>query len=203
MSDQQYIDAAEATIDKLLELATTDEGWKFVKDKDGVTIHSRYNDDSPIVMFRGKTSFNVSAQEVLKCTEDLVARPSWDALFIEGIVHKQFDETHQILQFKFKSPAMMVSNRDFVMARAVRTFPDGSILSNHVSVVYPGVDEVRGFVRGDVFASGYHIVPTADGCTCVYVVQIDPKGWIPSAVVNSVAVKQPLVLASMTKYFKK
>jgi hypothetical protein len=72
---------------------------------------------------------------------------------------------------------MMVSNRDFVMARAVRNNPDGSILSNHVSVEFPDAGECKGFVRGEIFASGYHIVPTGpNSCTCVYVVQVDPKG---------------------------
>ena len=72
---------------------------------------------------------------------------------------------------------MMVTNRDFVMARAVRRLEDGTILSNHRSVVHPDCGDCKGFVRGDVFESGYYIKPNGNGgCTVVYVVQIDPKG---------------------------
>merc|ERR1712146_302258 len=46
--------------------------------------------------------------------------------------------------------------------------------------------------------------PSEDGNTIVaYVVQIDPKGWIPTAIVNAVAKKQPLVLAKMREFLAK
>jgi len=152
---------------------------------------------------RGRTDINATADEVLKCTEDLDARAKWDELFIKGSVIQDIDETHQVIHFQFKSPSMMVTNRDFVMARAVRRLEDGTILSNHRSVVHPDCGDCKGFVRGDVFESGYYIKPNGNGgCTVVYVVQIDPKGWIPTAIVNMVAKKQPLVLAKMKDHLK-
>lgn len=97
---------------------------------------------------------------------------------------------------------MVVSNRDFVMARAVRVNDDGSILANHVSIEHPEKGDQKGFVRGEIDVSGYYIVPKSDNsCTCYYVVQLDPKGWIPTVVVNAVASKQPLVLAKLKKHF--
>ena len=51
---------------------------------------------------RGRTDINATADEVLKCTEDLDARAKWDELFIKGSVIQDIDETHQVIHFQFK-----------------------------------------------------------------------------------------------------
>uniref|UniRef100_A0A7S4MT69 START domain-containing protein n=1 Tax=Vannella robusta TaxID=1487602 RepID=A0A7S4MT69_9EUKA len=199
-----HIKAVDDTMDSLQKLCTSDDDWEYLNDKKDVKIHLRHVEDSAVVMLRGVTTIPKTPEEILKCTEDLESRKAWDELFIEGSVVKELDENHQVIHFKFKSPSMMVTNRDFVMARAVKRCDDGTILSNHVSVVDDDAPDAKGFVRGDVFASGYWLKPNGDGTsTAAYVVQIDPKGWIPTAIVNVVAKKQPLVLAKMREYLAK
>merc|ERR1711879_283834 len=150
----------------------------------------------------GSIDLPADAKTVLKTTEDLDGRKKWDELFISGKVVQQLDDSHQVLHFKFKSPSMVASNRDFVMARSVRENEDGSISANHVSVEHPDVPAEKGFVRGEIDVSGYYIVPTGENsCKCYYVVQLDPKGWLPTVVVNAVASKQPMVLAKLHKHF--
>ena len=81
---------------------------------------------------------------------------------------------------------MLVTSRDFVMARSVRRNADGSILSNHVSVVHPGTGDQKGYVRGEVDVSGYFIEPISDSsCKCTYVVQLDPKGVCRHEILNA------------------
>eukprot|EP00339_Tiarina_fusa_P019994 CAMPEP_0117036446 /NCGR_PEP_ID=MMETSP0472-20121206/25820_1 /TAXON_ID=693140 ORGANISM="Tiarina fusus, Strain LIS" /NCGR_SAMPLE_ID=MMETSP0472 /ASSEMBLY_ACC=CAM_ASM_000603 /LENGTH=177 /DNA_ID=CAMNT_0004746211 /DNA_START=8 /DNA_END=538 /DNA_ORIENTATION=+ len=175
---EAWIAAADAGLDKLKELSTSDEGWKADKTKNGVVMHHRYSDDSPIVMMRGAIEIPASAADVLKCTEDLAGRKKWDELFQGGEVIAELDDKHQVLHFKFKSPSMVASNRDFVMARSVRVNDDGSIAANHVSIEHPDCGEQKGYVRGEIDVSGYYIVPTGENsCKCYYVVQLDPKGW--------------------------
>ena len=190
-------------MDRLKELAVSDAGWTFDKEKSGVIIAHRYQEDSPIVMLRGKTTINATIDTVLKTTEDYETRKTWDELFNSGEVLQQIDENHQIITFRFKSPSMVVTNRDFVMSRGIKKNDDGTVLSNHVSVVFPNHPEQKGYVRGEVDVSGYYFEPQGDKCVVTYVVQIDPKGWIPSVVVNSVASKQPLILAKLRDFLEK
>ena len=203
MSDEQWKQVVDSSMDRLKQLATSDDGWKLDKEKSGVVIHHRYSEDSPIVMMRGKTTIAASAEDVLKCTEDYETRKKWDELFNGGEVLKTIDDSHQVITLKFKSPSMVVSNRDFVMARAVKK--EGNvILSNHVSVPYPDHGEQKGYVRGEIDVSGYVIEPLDNGkCSCTYVVQLDPKGWVPTVVVNTVASKQPMVLAKLRDHLQK
>lgn len=44
-------------MDRLKELCVSDEGWSFDKEKSGVIIAHRYQDDSPIVMLVSLLSF--------------------------------------------------------------------------------------------------------------------------------------------------
>ena len=71
---------------------------------------------------------------------------------------------------------MLVYNRDFVLSKAV-VRRDGVILANHVSTTHPDAPEQKGFVRGEIYATGYYIIPVSDNeSKCVYVIQLDPKG---------------------------
>ena len=203
LSNQDYVQLAESSLDKLQQICSSDDGWTFVKEKDGVAIHSRYQEDNSIIMMRGSTTMPASADAVLKATEDYNARTIWDELFISGkIVHK-IDDDHQIIHFSFKSPSMLVYNRDFVLSKAV-VRRDGVILANHVSTTHPDAPEQKGFVRGEIYATGYYIIPVSDNeSKCVYVIQLDPKGWVPTKVVNMIATKQPMVLAKLKKHLVK
>lgn len=146
-----------------------------------------------LLRLRGVAEIPRTPEELLKCTEDYETRKQWDELFIAGKCVRQLDETHQIIHFKFKvllflfiamfvlnisfqSPSMMVTNRDFILSRAVRRKDDGVILSNHVSVNVDECPDEKGFVRAEALASGYWIKPTETGSTIAYLVQIDPKG---------------------------
>ena len=51
---------AESSLDKLHQICSSDDGWTFVKEKDGVAIHSRYQEDNSIIMFVFALLFNFS-----------------------------------------------------------------------------------------------------------------------------------------------
>jgi hypothetical protein len=72
------------------------------------------------------------------------------------------------------------------------------------SIKHEKTPEISGFVRGELLTSGYIIEPV-DGTQqkeskVTYIVQLDPKGWLPTSVVNSVAVDQPKTLASLRNF---
>ncbi len=71
---------------------------------------------------------------------------------------------------------MLVYNRDFVLSKVV-VRRNGKIIANHVSTTHDGAPEQKGFVRGEIYATGYYIIPISDNeSRCVYVIQLDPKG---------------------------
>eukprot|EP01105_Mastigella_eilhardi_P021912 TRINITY_DN534_c0_g1_i2.p2 TRINITY_DN534_c0_g1~~TRINITY_DN534_c0_g1_i2.p2 ORF type:complete len:133 (-),score=47.92 TRINITY_DN534_c0_g1_i2:55-453(-) len=104
-----------------------------------------------------------------------------------------------VIHFKYRSPSRMVYNRDFVvLATTERTLTSAVIACK--SIAYEKVPEESGFVRGELHASAFLIESVDGGVKVNYVVQADPKGWIPTFVVNVVAKDEPLVLATMRDY---
>ena len=91
---------------------------------------------------------------------------------------------------KMPSP---VSNRDFCNLRTWKANPEAREYTIfNFSVVHPDCPEAKGFVRARSLKSGYFVVgDEAGGCTFIYYSQSDPKGWIPSWVINMLMTKLP------------
>ena len=66
---------------------------------------------------------------------------------------------------------------------------------DETNVSYPGC------VRGDTL-SGYVLEQDGDRTKVCYIVQLDPKGWIPTWVVNFVGNEQPLYVDHIEKYME-
>lgn len=94
--------------------------------------------------------------------------------------------------YSAKMPAT-VSNRDFCNLRTWRmdTARKEYIIFNF-SVVHPDCPEKKGFVRARSLKSGYYVTEDpSGGCTFTYYSQSDPKGWIPTWVINMLMTKLP------------
>ncbi|WIA30087.1 hypothetical protein OEZ86_000182 [Tetradesmus obliquus] len=130
----------------------------------------------------------------LLCNLELI--PEWDMLFKgaryldfarEPSGHCEVATIH--LSYGLPGASAFVSDRDFVL-RTVRVwFPNGmhvlycTSLGPEVAVEGdPGKTPCT--IRGHMWDSGYVVVPTAGGCCLNITLQVDPKGWIPTSVVN-------------------
>lgn len=66
-------------------------------------------------------------------------------------------------------------------------------------------------VRGSVILSGFVLRPhiTKEGkldeskTDCIYIVQVDLKGWVPRFIINYIGIEQPLVISSLVKVVEK
>merc|ERR1712000_84584 len=112
-------------------------------------------------------------------------RKVWDQNMIEGIVIDQLDPVNEVGYYSCKIHSM-VSNRDFVNQRCWRRDTERGeyIIFNH-SVPHSEFPEKKGFVRAQSILSGYFIQPNEGGGSIfTYLTQSDPKGWIPSWLLN-------------------
>lgn len=128
----------------------------------------------------------------LVCNPELI--PEWDMLF-KGVNVLGFaaDDGVEVayLRIVYGLPGFsrLVSDRDFLV-RAVRVFfPNGvrvlycrSIREGEVVAGDPG--QLPRTIRGCMGDSGFVVMPTRKGCIMNLTLQVDPKGWIPTSVVN-------------------
>jgi len=56
----------------------------------------------------------------------------------------------------------------------------------------------KDFVRAQSILTGYCVKRSEEGCTLTYLTQSDPKGWIPTMIVNTLTTKfAPTILNNM------
>lgn len=134
---------------------------------------------------------DVEPEVVYDVLHDHYFRREWDTSMIEGSIVEQIDGFNEVGYYAAKIPFSLVTNRDFCNHRAWRVFPERNewVIFNN-SVVHNGCPERKSFVRGKSIISGYLLRRKEGGGTTVtYYSHADPKGWLPSFLVNWVMTK--------------
>lgn len=185
----EYHAATQEEFETFVKACDTAEGWNPVyKSDDGkVQVWDQKSDKSDINIVKLHAVFEaVDALTMYDVLHDPEYRAVWDDNMVEGYNIEQIDATNDVGYYSAKAP-LGVSNRDFVNQRSWRVKDSKEyIIMNH-SVVHPKQPEKKGFVRANSILTGYLVRVRAEGgCTMTYLTQTDPRGWIPTMVVNKV-----------------
>ncbi len=170
---------------------TSANAWDFMYEKDGIKVYRRTIKGSPIVGFRGETIIYNQPEKVLAVLMDNDHRLEWVDRLEQSDILKRISEKEYIVYQVFGLP-WPLSKRDFVY-RGVLTVDESkkSIVVRMQSVEHKDAPETVG-VRADLKSSMYRITPIGQFMTKFEVeIHSDPKGLIPSFVVNLVQKSWP------------
>jgi len=188
MSDKKkIIDGYEVPTDEdfdffVKEADSTGPEWTEAYKNDTCHVFSKASDKSAINIVKIIAPFKCSPVVLYDALHDAVYRSVWDENMVEGKVVQMLDGQNEIGYYSARSPAT-ISNRDFLNLRSWRVKDNQYIIMNH-SVTHKDCPEKKGFVRAQSILTGFLIRGTDTGCTLNYLTQTDPKGWIPSWVIN-------------------
>jgi len=157
-------------------------------------------------MMRGIATFKCPIDDFYDMLQDFRHTAVYDSAWLNGRrIEKRVTENgvaFDVLHFQFKAP-FPVTNRDFCLFGVVKKFEDNSFVQVSDSIQHAAVPEEHGFVRGVLRSSGYLARPGENGTTKVfYIVQIDPMGKIPKAIINMTANDRPLSLKAIRSYME-
>ena len=136
-------------------------------------------------------------------------RVNWDDLFVGGrditAYRIKADPTLEIYHrtMAFKSPsALLISPRDFeVLISEKFEDNDNRFICKCLSVTPPTTPAVPGSIRGEILTTGFIAQAKSPRSVSVfYVAQIDPKGWIPSSVVNMIISRQAKSIQNLKRH---
>lgn len=130
---------------------------------------------------------NYDPESVSEYLFDLSNKKDWDEALIETKTLFDYGDL-KIVQETFKAP-WPVSPRDFVfIIKKFRKNDNIFFLAQSIDI---GIPEQEGVIRGDCKAGGFYLKNIEDIATeMTYIVSVDPKGSIPTAIVNYVARQQ-------------
>jgi len=166
--------------------------WQSLGTKNDIEMYWAQTSTSANYFFKGVGIVPCSP----KMLEDAIRVPEnmkiMDPMCLSTKTIKTFDRDHHIYSARFKL-GFMIWDRDFAWYCLDTNLSDGTYVSTGKSIVTTDYPEVSGCVRGEIRASGYIVQPIkdkTDECRVIYLVQTDPKGWLPSNIVNYVASSQ-------------
>lgn len=166
----------------------SEPNWIFVSSENDVQVYEGIDPDSSFLAFKGVKIIPTHISKVagVLLTPDLEIRKKWvtGLLKTENLEIKSDREAFVYTSFKMPWP---ISNRDFVTHCTVDISPDKQQLTLEVrSVKHPKEPATVG-VRGEIRTSRYLLKSLGPNSTEVTVMaQTDPKGSLPSWLVNSI-----------------
>lgn len=168
---------------KLKELCEQSDGWKLEYHKHNTHIWTKNNDLSEFKIFKVRSNFDVSADTLYDVLHDPDYRKVWDRAMIDSYDICALNPNNDIGYYAIRCPSPL-KNRDFVTLRSWLATSKEYYIMNH-SVNHVEYPPYKDYIRAISFLTGYLIVPKdTSSCTLTYVSQSDPKGRLPSWVVN-------------------
>jgi len=169
-----------------------DVAWSEVYKDEKYHVWTRKAENSAINIARAKTQFfDVEAATLYDVLHDHEYRTGWDENMIEGYVIELLNKHTEVGYYSAKMPTT-ITNRDFCNLRTWRVDEErGEYIIFNFSVRHEKCPEKKGFVRARSIRTGYMIRKLDNGCEFIYYSQSDPKGWIPTWVINYLMTKLP------------
>lgn len=181
---------AEATEKAKTVLSLPETEWKVKCDAEGCKVSVRKSDalDSNIVIVKTEINIPRKMDKVFNIYNDLSLWPNWNKDTTFRIVEKVSDNA-DVMNVSYKTP--LVDNRDCVYYTAkIDGSPMHPTSTNSKSIVaqsikHPLCPRKNGVVRAWVYLTTTLMTDDGKGGTdFVSVVHADPKGSIPSSIVN-------------------
>ena len=202
---QLYDAVLRPKYEKLKAMYTLDakNGWEVSKDKFGVITHTKKDPQKSLNYARGEGKIHapasIIAQELLRI-EDY---PLWDRT-LEATKHIETIDDYMVgyAQVK-KMPA--VSTRESLSVNKLFYESNGIIIGVAASIEHPDCPVHKQNVRVDLCIIGWILIPddqNPNSTNVVYILQIDPKGWLPKSLYNIFCDIQALNVGRLRNYIQ-
>ncbi len=166
------------------------KGWEEIGNEDGVKSFRKDVPGSKIVAFSGETVIKASMERILWVLMSNEHRKKWVHRLKDSRVLERKSKYSAIIYQEFGLP-IPISNRDYVYQADVKRSGTGAIVDIR-STTHPKAPKTVG-VRAYLRRCQYVLEPRGPGETFIRVeVHTDPKGLLPSWLVNLIQKKWPL-----------
>ena len=196
-----YMLKAREKVSDAIQLSSND-GWDSVKEKDGIGLWKMKADDSNINIMKRFMTINASLKKVVDFYRDPDGIKSVNKKVIENYTVAEVNKNVRIMRREVKGN-LLVSNRDICLFWYLIELTDGSIAISMFSVEHDKVPKTKA-VRAELDIGFLLLKPVSDSSTSVLsIIRLDPKGSIPTSLVNKMSKKQHEEFENIKKLLEK
>lgn len=179
--------------------------WTKVKEENGITVYSRTVPGKDLLAFKGECVLEVPTQKVLWVLCDNDRRKDW-VINLQKSEILERKSKHEAVQYQAFTMPWFVSDRDFVShAKVTRERRTGRIFADIEGCTHKKAPKTVG-VRAEIVESHWILSPVNKSQHTKIEVDIlcDPKGWLPTWLVNMIQKDWPIkTLSALKKQVKK
>jgi len=188
------------------------DGWAFVKEDKGVTIDSKgFGEDSTVLCVRGKMTIPAAPDAIFSVVSDVAKGSKYDEFFINGRTVRNVSQkgtTSMLVNWAaFETGAAMFQARDFCFLQVNQQLNQDMFVVLCRSVEDENVPPKAGFVRGDIWTTGFIIQSSPStsslnvSSTVTYVCALDLQGMVPRFISNKLLEGLPMKLVGIYNFF--
>jgi len=168
------------------------DDWHLRKDEKGIKVYTRHVDGVEIDQLKVVSVMHASLSSIAAVIMDVNHYPEWIYACKEGKLLQQVSPTEQY-QYQRMAAPYPFSDRDAAIHFTISQDPKSKVISTHSLAVPDYVPDKKDIVRLPVFDGSYQLTPLSGGdVQVIYMLQIDPGGYIPSWLVNATIITGPL-----------
>lgn len=175
---------------KFRNFADSDEGFQLRYDDKTVLVWDKKVEGESMRIVKTFSIFEGCSPQLLwDLLQESVYRLTWDVNCKKCRTVVRMNESNDICYYASRAPPG-VSDRDVVCQRAWHNAGGGEYVILNTSVKHYSCPEKMKYTRAWSILSGYLIRPHGNNsCSLVFISQTDPKGLIPSKIINYVTQK--------------
>jgi hypothetical protein len=166
--------------------------WKFIKEKDGIKIYTRNEENNPVKSFKGETVLNTNMEKI-KQIIGRVESFEWWADDIKEIKVLEYIEEEVIKYYLIYDVPWPLADRDLCVESKITNDP---VTGTRVvfATPLPGIIPINpDMVRITNYWQKWTMTPAGDNQVSVVLEgSVDPAGAIPAWIVNMVITDTPL-----------
>jgi hypothetical protein len=165
--------------------------WKLRINEDGITVHTRRVEGSPILQFKADMIVDAPLDKVVSFFEDDKIIPQWFHQCTRAEVLETNGPDEKVMYFIIHLP-WPVSERDSIFRRTRSIDQSTGSVTYFASALPERLPVAKGKIRVQALDSTWKFTPLEEGRTGVYFDQhSDPGGFIPPFIVNKLVVDLP------------
>jgi hypothetical protein len=167
--------------------ARAQDGWRLLRDEDGVRVSERGLASRALPELRGEVEIAAPLARVLAVIEDVPRQTEWMHTCVEARVVRRQSDTTSLVYNRTGSP-WPVSDRDAALRTVIEPRgPDAALVRFH-AVTDPAAPPVDGVVRMPRLDGAFALSALAPARTrVVYDLDVDPGGALPAWLVRRTA----------------
>jgi hypothetical protein len=173
--------------------------WEFIKEKDGIKIYTRKEQNSSIKSFKGEALLHRKYENII----NLVGNPKnqdWWADDIKGLRILLYEKDKHVQYYLVYDVPWPIADRDLVVDAQISTNPETGVRIVEAKAISDVIPEKQGLVRIKKYWQKWTITPIKpDLVQVVLEGSADPGGSIPAWLSNMVITDTPLKVINNVK----